>query len=215
MSGYDIYLSSGTLLTTVNVKTVDTQESSSIFLIGQGIPDYGTMVAQDFIWMLENFSASTPPVNPLEGQIWHDRTRNREAFWNGSLWVHMVDARSTGSGLFNMLPASQDIDFTVTGSTVIFTGGAGHNFYPSIVLLVPNGTISATVGPTFNVFVSSAGDVLPSTTVAAVGTTLSARYPCSQTAKFVNGAQSLTLQVTAGATGGLAAYNVYVFGLIL
>jgi len=47
------------------------QEHSSLFLVGQGFPNYGQMIGQNYVWMLENFSHSTPPVHPLIGQLWH------------------------------------------------------------------------------------------------------------------------------------------------
>ncbi len=102
MSGYDVYLSDGDLLTTVNVKTVDVQQNTSLFLIGQGIPDYGTMVAQDLVWMLENFSKSVPPVHPLIGQIWHDNVNDRLNFYTTAAgWKPLVNGAlpSSSAGL--------------------------------------------------------------------------------------------------------------------
>ena len=87
MSGYDILLSDGNLLTTINVKTIDEQNNSSLILIGQGIPDYGTAIAQDFVWLMENFANTSPPVHPLEGQHWYDKTNKTMNFFDGSDWI--------------------------------------------------------------------------------------------------------------------------------
>lgn len=51
---------------TVNV--IDT----SLSLIGRNYPNYGQVLAENFVHMLENFSNPTPPDNPLEGQIWYN-----------------------------------------------------------------------------------------------------------------------------------------------
>jgi hypothetical protein len=214
MSGYDLYLSNGNLLTTVNVKTVDVQQNSSLYLIGQGIPDYGDMIAQNYVWMLENFSAATPPANPLVGQIWHDRANNRETFFNGTTWQTLLSSQASSSGAFDMLPEATAIDFTTTGITTIFTGVIGHNYYPLMVLLVPNGTVSATTGPIFNVFGSVAGDVLGPTIISITGGTQFAHYLTKSTSIFATNGGSLQLNVTEAATGGLLSYDVYLFGFI-
>jgi hypothetical protein len=53
-----------------NVNTVDT----SLILVGRNYPSYGQIIAQDLVHLLENFSSSSPPNNPIEGQLWFDTT---------------------------------------------------------------------------------------------------------------------------------------------
>jgi hypothetical protein len=50
------------------INTVDT----SLNLIGRGYPNYGQKYAENFLHLLENFANSTPPANPIEGQLWYD-----------------------------------------------------------------------------------------------------------------------------------------------
>ena len=50
------------------INTVDT----SLSLVGTGYPNYGTKIAENFLHLLENFSSSIPPTNPVEGQLWYD-----------------------------------------------------------------------------------------------------------------------------------------------
>jgi hypothetical protein len=86
MSGYDLYLSSGILLTTVNVKTIDDRAHTSVVLIGQGIPNYGAYVAQDLVWMLEHFAKATSPSNPLIGQQWYDTVEGKMKVYTADGW---------------------------------------------------------------------------------------------------------------------------------
>jgi hypothetical protein len=215
MSGYDIFLSDGDLLTTVNVKTVDVQQNSSLYLIGQGIPDYGTMVAQDFVWMLEHFSKSTPPVHPLIGQVWHNSVTDRLNFYdNSGDWQALATDQTSSSTQFVMLSAATHIDFTTVHSVVIFTApDATKTYCPSLLILVPNGTPVASVGPTINLTASTTGDVIASTalTVGTVDqfhriTTLS--MPRAATAAH----PSITLNITVAATGGALHMDAYIFG---
>lgn len=50
------------------VNAVDT----SLTLVGKGYPNYGQVVDQNFVKLLENFASSLPPENPIEGQLWYD-----------------------------------------------------------------------------------------------------------------------------------------------
>lgn len=61
-SGYYITVQEGT------VNTVDT----SLTLVGRNYPGYGQAIASDLVHILENFASSSPPNNPIEGQLWFD-----------------------------------------------------------------------------------------------------------------------------------------------
>lgn len=52
--------------------TVNTQTSLS--LPGKNTTSYGTVIAENFIRLLENFAKSTAPINAIEGQLWYDTT---------------------------------------------------------------------------------------------------------------------------------------------
>ena len=53
--------------------TVDT----SLTFVGRNEASYGQAIAENFLHLLENFSNSTPPNNPIEGQLWYDAGTNR------------------------------------------------------------------------------------------------------------------------------------------
>jgi len=70
---------------TVNTGTVD--YTTSIGLVGHKSYDYGTVVAEGFLHLLENFASSTPPANPTQGQLWY-RTTAENSSNISSLLVH-------------------------------------------------------------------------------------------------------------------------------
>ena len=53
--------------------TVDST-NTSLKLLGQNYRGYGEVVAEDFVHLLENFSKTTAPSNPIHGQIWYDKS---------------------------------------------------------------------------------------------------------------------------------------------
>jgi hypothetical protein len=70
MASYNINLEDGTLLVTVNPGEVN-NSATPINLVGQGVINYGELIAENFVNMLENFARpTTPPANSLAGQLW-------------------------------------------------------------------------------------------------------------------------------------------------
>lgn len=215
MSGYDIFLSDGDLLTTVNVKTVDVQQNSALYLIGQGVPDYGTMVAQDFVWLMEHFSKATPPVNPLIGQLWHDPVHDRlNVFSTSRTWHALSTPESASDAQFDMLPAATNIDFSVAHSVSIFTVPDNSKRYcASSLILVPNGTPAANTAPVINLSITGGGDLLAATTLQVVGADQYQRIPISGTPRMATSTHpAITLNITTAAAGGNLHYDAYLFG---
>lgn len=215
MSGYDIFLSSGNLLTTVNVKTVDEKNNSSLFLIGQGIPNYGTMIAQDLVWIMENFSANSAPVYPLTGQQWHDLANNQMKYYTGSEWLTFLTTKNSATAGFSMLGTATAVDFTVAATVPIFTGIAGKKYYASFMLLVPNGTVTVSTMPTFNVHVTTPGDIVASMTLSGATASKFVRAETISMPAIISGVSTAKIQITGAATGGQLKYDAYLFGLAL
>ena len=68
---YNISLSNGEPLVTVADGTVDINYTS-LNLVGKNFAGYGQLFAENFVHLLENFSNSSEPLNPLVGQLWYD-----------------------------------------------------------------------------------------------------------------------------------------------
>lgn len=64
---------------------------TSLTFIGKNAPSFGISVNEDFLYLLENFSNSNPPLHPTEGQLWYDTsnaslTGNKIKAFDGTLW---------------------------------------------------------------------------------------------------------------------------------
>lgn len=80
--------------------------STSLKLIGKGVEDYGEFIAENFVALLENFANTSPPNNPITGQLWYDADPNTPG--KGTLKVYSGNGWNRVDGVVtaNSLPAS-------------------------------------------------------------------------------------------------------------
>jgi microcystin-dependent protein len=72
---------------TVEDNTVD--QSTSVTFPGRNTTGYGQIVAENFLHLLENFSSTSEPTNPVEGQLWYDKTDGvtQLKIYDGTSWT--------------------------------------------------------------------------------------------------------------------------------
>jgi len=68
---YVINKTNGTVLATVLDGTINTS-ASSLTLVGRNYSNYGEVIGENFVKLLENFAYNIAPSNPLAGQLWWD-----------------------------------------------------------------------------------------------------------------------------------------------
>ena len=110
---YTILKSDGTPLTTIPDGTINTT-STSIGLPGRNYAGYGQTLDTNFVHTLENFSATTPPANPLRGQLWYDT--NAQALKVcpsdgavASAWATLTSTASGGTTTFGAVTVTGNI----------------------------------------------------------------------------------------------------------
>jgi hypothetical protein len=92
---YRINLTNGNLLTTIADGTINST-STPLKLIGKNYSGYGEFFNTDLVHILENFRNSSPPSNPLPGQLWYNTDGNLNV-WNGSKFTNLAAISSTTS----------------------------------------------------------------------------------------------------------------------
>jgi hypothetical protein len=88
---YQINKTDGTIVATVADGQVD-NISTDITLIGKNYSGFGEALNENFIKLLENFSSTTRPVNPIKGQIWFDGTENKLKVYSGTAFIPVSSA---------------------------------------------------------------------------------------------------------------------------
>jgi len=110
---YTIVKSDGTVLTTIADGTINTT-STSIGLPGRNYAGYGQTLDTNFVHQLENFADSTPPANPIRGQLWYDTNSSvlkvcpTDGETNSLAWLSLTSTASGGTTTFGAV--------TVTGN---------------------------------------------------------------------------------------------------
>lgn len=137
---YTVNKTSGAVLTTIADGTIDT--TTDLTLIGKNYSGYGELLNENLVKLLENFSNTSQPASPIEGQIWWDSSNDLLKVYNGTTFK--VISGSTSS-------ASQP-----TGAI------AGDLWFDSAnqQLYVYNGASWVLIGPSFTSITGTSGAVV-------------------------------------------------------
>lgn len=82
---YKINKTNGDLIVELADGQIDST-STDITLIGKNYRGFGELFNENFVKMLENFSSTSPPSAPLEGQLWYDASDGRLKLYNGEIF---------------------------------------------------------------------------------------------------------------------------------
>ena len=131
---YTIIKSDGTVLTTIADGTVNTT-STTLALPGRNYAGYGQSQDTNFVHVLENFADTSPPANPLRGQLWYN-TNNSTLYVcptdgeaNALAWLALTATASGGNTTFGAVTVTGNIssnNLTVTNTATANAFSAGY-----------------------------------------------------------------------------------------
>ena len=82
---YQLNKTNGTILTDLIDGRID-DTTTNLVLVGRNYTGYGEFFNENFIKLLENFSNTAAPSNPLTGQTWWDTADQRLKVYDGAQW---------------------------------------------------------------------------------------------------------------------------------
>jgi hypothetical protein len=161
---YTIVKSDGTVLTTIADGTINTT-STSLGLPGRNYAGYGQTLDTNFVHITENFADTTPPSNPLRGQLWFDTNANTlyvcpaDGTSNANAWLALTSTASGGTTTFGAVTVTGNLQSNnvtalnnITGANGVFT-----NISVSANANIATGNITTGNISTLNTTVISAG----------------------------------------------------------
>jgi len=80
---YYINKTDGNLLAELPDGQFDTV-NSSLTLVGKNVTNFGEILNENLVRLLENFSSSSSPENPIKGQLWYDASTGRLNVYDGA-----------------------------------------------------------------------------------------------------------------------------------
>jgi hypothetical protein len=187
---YTIVKSNGTVLTTIADGTINTT-STSLGLPGRNYAGYGQTLDTNFVHMIENFASTTPPANPLQGQLWYNTNANTlyvcpaDGTSNANAWLALTSTASGGTTTFGAVTVTGNLQANnITALNAI----VGDTITVRLATVTANATIA-------NAFITSAniGSINPCTLISTGSNTTAG-----------------TLQGTWTVTGGLAGNTLIV-----
>ena len=112
---------------TISIEDSTINQTTSLDIPGRNTTSYGSVIAESFLKLLENFSNTAAPRNPIQGQLWYDTSTgvNSLKLYDGTSWVNAGglkkgnNATAVASSLTGDLWADTD-----NNQLYIFTGSA-------------------------------------------------------------------------------------------
>jgi hypothetical protein len=131
---------------TVQDGVVNTQTDLSF--IGKGYAGYGELIAENFLQLLENFSNTSAPTKPIQGQLWWDSTNSKLQVYNGTAFQTAGGSAPYQSSAPNNMAAGDIWIDSDTGQMYYYSGTAS-------VLVGPPSSTGTTSGFTFDSILDS------------------------------------------------------------
>ena len=131
---------------TVQDGVVNTQTDLSF--IGKGYAGYGEVIAENFLHLLENFSNTSAPTKPIQGQLWWDSTNSKLQVYNGTSF-------QTAGG---SAPYQSSAPSNMAAGDLWIDSGTGQMYYysgTSSVLVGPPSSTGTTNGFTYDTILDS------------------------------------------------------------
>lgn len=102
----------------------------SVTLIGQNYRNYGQVIANNFVRLLENSANSTQPYTPLTGQLWFDTVNKIMHYFDGERFRPLASYKSSDSAPINPLTGDQWWD--TSNSTLNVYNGTTWDTIPTV-----------------------------------------------------------------------------------
>ena len=152
---YTIFRSNGTIFAVIPDGEINS--NSTVTLVGQNTLDYGQLLDENFLYLLENSANASPPVTPVTGELWFDTSTSSLKVWNGLAFI--------------LPPAGTAV--TVTGSAQPAITSVGTLTSLNLIgPLVGTSVIASTVGNTGTTLVGTLSTAAQPqiTTIGTLGT---------------------------------------------
>lgn len=105
--GYQVNNYRGSVVAEIPQGGIDTT-STSLKLLGRGYVNYGEVVAENFINLIENFARESSPNAPMEGQVWYNTADQTLKVYSNLEWITLCNIfKGIGDPIINEIQPVQ------------------------------------------------------------------------------------------------------------
>lgn len=124
---------------------------TSLVLVGRNLTDYGKIVNENFLHLLENFANDSSPNNPVEGQLWYDTTNgiSQLKIYDGAQWVSSGGLNKSSSRPVAEVSTIGDLWIDTSNQQLYLYSGSGW------ILVGPDYSQGSSTGTRFENIVST------------------------------------------------------------
>jgi len=139
---YNLLNYDGSFLVSVPNSTINTT-TTSIGLIGQNAVNFGLTLNENLVYLLQNFSSSTPPASPIQGQIWYNSVTSVMNYYDGMQWQVLSPPFDGDAGTAQVLITAANPQFEIM---VSFSAGLIVSAVSHFAVSPANLPVSVTIG---------------------------------------------------------------------
>jgi len=125
---YIVNTTNGNIAAVINDGVADT--TTDLSLIGKNFANYGELVNENFVKLLENFANNTAPTKPITGQLYYNTDTKKLLSFNGILFKHINSVNVSASEPIQNVTGDLWYD-SVNGQLKIYITNSWQVLYPS------------------------------------------------------------------------------------
>jgi hypothetical protein len=122
---------------TINTGVID--NSTSLSLIGKNVPNYGQLIAQNFVRLMQNFAGTSVPNGGIDGQLYYDTNINALRLCQGGEFRKILTSITSSAGV---QPSSNNIGDlwwdTNAVSLKLYNGSSWTTIGPQTDTIIPS-----------------------------------------------------------------------------
>lgn len=123
---YILNKTNGSVVATVQDATID--KTTDLTFVGRNYAGYGEIQNENFLKLLENFSNSTSPSKPIEGQLWYDPNSKHLNVYDSSNWKSIATLEINSANPINLVvPTVGDLWYNDTEQQLYVFNGSSYS----------------------------------------------------------------------------------------
>jgi hypothetical protein len=124
-------------ITPITVYVAELNTDTSLVFPGRATLNYGEIILENFLHILESFASYTAPINPITGQLWFDKGTLSLKIWNDDSpggWVNVLSglALDDFADVEYMGSPAPSVDDVLTWDGSKWTNSRGVNYHEYI-----------------------------------------------------------------------------------